>query len=853
MKKKILYTLLVLVVLFLALFFVLKNGFSISSIHLNFVNLEQLYIKLDKKLILRAKNISFKQDSNSSTNLKTIEKSVHELVDIATNLNYFYTFFQEVDIEKILINDNHVRILYKDNEFFLHNNFLLANLSLHSQPGALFANIKNIHLTDYNADIEGNLSIGIKNKFYSLNAKINSPVISFNTLLNYRHSQLSYKFEDINIQDITKLFAHIQEKIILPKSLVEWVIDKARAEFYHFHFLQGFADLRKNNFYFNDISASATATNVEVKLDKVMNAIKIPNLDLNLSKQKIDFYFPKASYNNGDLSGSKVYLYDIFDDKKMGIYIKIKSNSLRFDEKLNNALKQYVFELPFYQTSGTMKSELELKIDFDESGEVLYNGSFTLNNVGISLADFVIKQANVKLKQDDLRIENASAKNEFLDSNFNANINLQTKKGSFDTHINRLHFEGLLDISNQDTILNLDYTKDILLSIPKWQLEMNFNKGLTLTLNDLNLCVQNSSLLQGMGIIGGKSITYNSTNFDDFDAQLTDMKFNGSFLKADKSVYENDTFYVTRQKGVTKISSKSNLASATITSNLKEIHLKNLIYVYKNDKEGKEFNIEDYKENIELGGANVGVILKDFNKTLNFDKLEFSLKNSTMQATASKNKANFRLHMSKDKLSLVAKNMDDNFINTFLGKQAFKEGNLSLYVRGDNLKFLNGRFELSNTYVKDLKGTNNLISFIDTIPSLLLFKSPTFNNSGLKFEEGVVAFEKKKDLINFTTINLNGDSVDIYGLGNANLSDNSVDFNLELKTLKSATTAIASVPILNYVLLGKNKEISTILKVDGSIDNPQFHTQILLDTLKTPFNLIRNIIMLPVNLFDFDD
>ncbi|EOH3439991.1 hypothetical protein ACMWAS_001036, partial [Campylobacter jejuni] len=53
MKKKILYIVVFFVVLILALFIVLKNGIVISSIQFDFLKLEQLYIKLDKKLIVR--------------------------------------------------------------------------------------------------------------------------------------------------------------------------------------------------------------------------------------------------------------------------------------------------------------------------------------------------------------------------------------------------------------------------------------------------------------------------------------------------------------------------------------------------------------------------------------------------------------------------------------------------------------------------------------------------------------------------------------------------------------------------------------------------------------------------------
>ncbi|EOH7319463.1 AsmA-like C-terminal domain-containing protein [Campylobacter jejuni] len=34
------------------------------------------------------------------------------------------------------------------------------------------------------------------------------------------------------------------------------------------------------------------------------------------------------------------------------------------------------------------------------------------------------------------------------------------------------------------------------------------------------------------------------------------------------------------------------------------------------------------------------------------------------------------------------------------------------------------------------------------------------------------------------------------------------------------------------------------------MDDPKFHTEILTDTLKAPFNLIKNIIQLPANLLN---
>ncbi|EAL8251445.1 DUF3971 domain-containing protein, partial [Campylobacter coli] len=133
MKKKIVYVLLALIAFISVIFLVLKNGILISSIQFNFLNLEQLYIKLDKKLIVRAKNITLNEDANTSIEDDKKENSdfaSRELLKITKNLKYLYTFVEEIDIQNLNIKDNHMRILFKNNEFFIDNDLLFLKLAL---------------------------------------------------------------------------------------------------------------------------------------------------------------------------------------------------------------------------------------------------------------------------------------------------------------------------------------------------------------------------------------------------------------------------------------------------------------------------------------------------------------------------------------------------------------------------------------------------------------------------------------------------------------------------------------------------------------------------------------------------
>lgn len=342
MKKKIVYVLLVLIVFISAIFLVLKNGILISNIQLSFLNLEQLYIKLDKKLIVRAKNITFNEVTNASIQDDKNENSdfaSKELLKITKNLKYLYTFVEEIDIQNLNIKDNHMRILFKNDEFFVDNDLLFLKLALHREGQEINADIKNLWLKDYNLSVDGNLSINARSEFYNFKGQASGDLIDFKVNISYKNQNLAYKFEDINIRDITTIFNQAEKRITLPKPLVLWVAHRAKGDFYHFDFIQGFVDLSKNNYYFDDISAWGYANNVKVRLDNQMNAINFPKLDLNLSNQKLNFTFNKASYNESDLSESKVFLYDLFDNKKHGIYLRIKSKNLKFDEKLAKALK----------------------------------------------------------------------------------------------------------------------------------------------------------------------------------------------------------------------------------------------------------------------------------------------------------------------------------------------------------------------------------------------------------------------------------------------------------------------------------------------------------------------------------
>ena len=109
----------------------------------------------------------------------------------------------------------------------------------------------------------------------------------------------------------------------------------------------------------------------------------------------------------------------------------------------------------------------------------------------------------------------------------------------------------------------------------------------------------------------------------------------------------------------------------------------------------------------------------------------------------------------------------------------------------------------------------------------------------------MILFSRYKDDLAINALTFNGDSVDVLGIGDINLKKDTIDLELELRTLKAASELISKVPIVNQIILGKDRVISTQIIVDGKLDEPKFHTQIIKETLKLPLNLFKNIVELP--------
>ncbi|MFB1009517.1 MAG: AsmA-like C-terminal domain-containing protein, partial [Sulfurospirillum sp.] len=235
-------------------------------------------------------------------------------------------------------------------------------------------------------------------------------------------------------------------------------------------------------------------------------------------------------------------------------------------------------------------------------------------------------------------------------------------------------------------------------------------------------------------------------------------------------------------------------------------------------------------------------------KTVLSERYTLTLFKDRVHLNSKRGKSSFEYEKRKGILGIQATSLDSDAINALFNRHYFHQGDFSLSIDGVDNHNMQGTFIMHKTYIKDLKFFNNLMATINAIPSLLVFNDPNFNTEGYFVENGYVEFNQSKEEMHIKEIQLRGKSADIAGAGKVNLIPNTLDLKLQIKTLKTFSSAIDMIPLVGGIILGDDKRISTNVDVTGPTTDPKIETHLIMDTLKSPVNIIKRTLELPLEL-----
>ena len=837
----------------------LKYGIKINDFEFYGVKLEQLYIKLDKKIIVRAKQIklpSFKKD--------VAQKSSDErLLNLSQGVDYLDTFFQEISLESVQIGDDFkIKILFLDDIFFVDSPYLNIDIKFQNeqQNGVDRFIVRNLSFKDFNVSISGEGSANFDNDDYKFDGNFTSHELNGKLSFALKDTLLTYKAYDVNAGSIKDFIAELDSRIHLNSEVKNWIYGYIVADDYHLNEINGKADLAKNDFYLNDLNATANAKNLLVKFDKGLPAVNVAEANITLNNSKLKFDLTAPVYKGKKLDGSNVAINNIFDEKSANLELFIKTNSI-YDEAINEILRAYKINVPVRQLSGKMDAGLKILIKLDEKSlenfdekSVIANGDFKISDAVLDIAGskFNAKSALVKLVNTSvLNIDASGFGLDFFRANAKADINLQKSTGEIKGVIESFDLkeknDEILAFKNEPFTALLDFSKPskTTLSIEPFGLNLSFGDESVIATKNSEFIMQNSPVLKQNGVLGFEDVSIKSKDFINLEILAKGLKFDMPFLDKNGSKYDSDDFLITVSKAGVKVQSASKKLSLNIAEKGIEAKSNNLNLLVLDDNNTKEQGTP-----LELFAKNGDIILKDLNKTLPFTSFSAEKKGKSTSLNGLAKQGRVGYFSDEKSINLDATDISGEFINGLLGTKSFEGGKFRLKMLGENSKNFKAEVRFFGTYLKDYIFYQRLLSFLNSVPSLLSFKTPDFNDKGFTVKNGKILLTRKGDVIEFLAIEMIGTSADIGGRGTIDLKSKKINIDLELKILKDASGIIDKIPLINQIILGKDRSLSTVIAIRGTTEKPEYSTQILQDALLSPLKIIRNVLQAPFLIFE---
>lgn len=798
-----------------------------------------LYIKLDKKLFVEAKSITFSKESNHNSSVKSMDYIFNEIP-------FILQFFDTILIDKISYNDLNAKVIFQDDKFFIDNNFVVFDTKLESyKDGDISFQVNNIFLKDYDISISGNLNGNIEKDNYFFTGNYSVPGITGFISLNYDNSLLNYYLKSDNFSSLEPFMKRLESHVNINQDAANWIYKFIVASDYEIKYLNGKFDIETGNFFPFEMRGFATSKNVNITIHEEVPQIFVKDLNIQLSKNELSFSPKNVTYQNTSLHSSDVHINNLTNENR-AIKINMRTKSY-LDGGLHKILKAFGIYFPISQISGTNDGYLGIDIKLSNFDVNIF-GNFSIKN-----ADINVSGTKMFLKESTILLDNyiINLKNSTLDFNdifsgtiFDAKLDMKKKIMETDLFINYLLIDNIIYVKNIQTPLYFEILENnVLFDFQDFESKIYFSNSMNMDFKNLSKLEKYSSFMKSNKI-------YNGT------AQITTNDFESFFgainiTKAQLPIIENDNV----------LTSISGNFSAS----------KDLVWFYSSDKKielkfGKESNLtfndlsiiydenrskdSDSNKPINLSLKNGKIILSPSNTTILADNILMKQKKDFLSVDILYKNGTLNLLEKNNNFTLNAKSLDSDFVNALLNKNFFVNGEISVIFSGENIDNFFGTIKVENTNLKDFNTLNNLAAFFNTIPALATLNNPKYSTDGYPVKSGKMDFIRMEHLIYISDIHLQGYSIDLDGAGYIDLNADEIYLELKISTLKSISQIIDYIPLVNFIVLGDDGTISISVSIRGKLSDPKVHTNVLGETVLSPFNMIKRLFQLPGHILN---
>jgi hypothetical protein len=318
---------------------------------------------------------------------------------------------------------------------------------------------------------------------------------------------------------------------------------------------------------------------------------------------------------------------------------------------------------------------------------------------------------------------------------------------------------------------------------------------------------------------------------------LSTYRFSGSHIDGKTYIRVNDRINITRNKSI------------YIRANNMGVNSHELLRWLSSSQKTKESNtLSNESEPISLNATNINLYLME-NRNILADNLTATVSKGNLDARLTHAQGSADLTMKEGIFYVQGANFGDRFMDNLFAFSDFRGGNLSFTVEGKTDQF-EGIVRINNTILKEYIVLNNILSFVNTIPSLATFSLPNYSTKGLYVKDTYSHFVYENQQFTMDNYTLNSEELKIAGNARINMVNDTISGTLTLKS--DLGSVLGKVPMVGYILMGNDGSISTTVNLKGKLSDPIVETAIAKEIVTAPFNILKRTVTYPF-LWMMDD
>ena len=563
------------------------------------------------------------------------------------------------------------------------------------------------------------------------------------------------------------------------------------------------------------------------------------------------------SLNNFQLSIDKIDMPLDINSYKLEIpttYFSLKNISDGFVSgklDLKKVIADFDLDILNFQYNGikSTRSNTPFKLRYEDK---VFSAK-SLDNIYLNIvnSDVMVSNLTLEYKKENLYIKNPILSfGKFTNTRIYARYDFEKKQAHFS--LNDLNIKnprnGKTIFSKNKVLLNAS-VKENGLTIESKESRSSFNlndERWSLNLRALENLYRYSDLMKKYHIENGevefyKKLTDDTTHFK--------AKINYPYKLLIKNGQPLDEYTLTgriskNQNVYIKINQKVNIAlKDTVSINIQDsnVSLPEVLKMFSD----LDNNDSNSSVDVNLKALNSAIYLGDGRYAV-YDtlKAQYHDKIFTAQLKHKNGKAGFKLE--DQKFHLYGEDFGDQFMEKLFIFSKFKDGKFDFNIDGTLDKF-SGIFLVEKSTLMDYVLLNNVLAFINTVPSLVTFSVPGYSKNGLFMNHAYLKFDYNKGVYNINEMYMDSKELKISASGKADTINDTVDMSMNLKT--DIASDISKIPLVGYIIFD-GKAISTSVTITGKLSDPKIESGLAKDVIIAPLNIIKRTLKLPFTIFE---